>query len=137
LDYAHTPDALETVLNAVRAHQPNSISLVFGCGGDRDAGKRPLMGEVAQRLAGTIFITDDNPRSENPAEIRRQILKTCPDATEIGDRADAIMRAVQTLNQGDVLIIAGKGHEQGQIIGDRTLPFSDTDVARAAIRQGG
>ena len=133
VDYAHTPDALETVLNALRPHTRNHLSVVFGCGGDRDRGKRPLMGEIAARLADRVIVTDDNPRSEEAAAIRREILAAAPKAQEIADRGEAIATAVATLGPGDVLVIAGKGHESGQIVGDRVLPFVDRDVARAAV----
>jgi UDP-N-acetylmuramoyl-L-alanyl-D-glutamate--2,6-diaminopimelate ligase len=129
VDYAHTPDALETVLKAIRPHTQGKLHLVFGCGGDRDKGKRPLMGEAAARLADAVIVTDDNPRSENPAEIRREILGGCPGAQEIGDRAEAIRAGVASLGVGDVLVIAGKGHESGQTIGSETRPFSDRDQA--------
>jgi len=129
VDYAHTPDALETVLKAIRPHTQGKLHLVFGCGGDRDKGKRPLMGEAAARLADVIIVTDDNPRSEDPAEIRREILAACPGAGEIGDRAEAIRAGVAALGVGDVLVIAGKGHESGQTIGSETRPFSDRDQA--------
>ncbi len=133
VDYAHTPDALETVLTALRPHTRAQLWVVFGCGGDRDRGKRPQMGEIAQRLADRVVVTDDNPRSEEPAAIRREILAAAPAAREIGDRGEAIAEAVAALGPGDVLVIAGKGHESGQIVGDRVLPFVDRDVARAAI----
>jgi UDP-N-acetylmuramoyl-L-alanyl-D-glutamate--2,6-diaminopimelate ligase len=129
VDYAHTPDALETVLKAIRPHTQGRLHLVFGCGGDRDKGKRPLMGEAAARLADAVIVTDDNPRSEDPAEIRREILVACPGAREIGDRAEAIRAGVAALASGDVLVIAGKGHESGQTIGAETRPFSDRDQA--------
>jgi len=129
VDYAHTPDALETVLKAIRPHTQGRLHLVFGCGGDRDKGKRPLMGEVAARLADALIVTDDNPRSEDPAEIRREILGRCPGAREIGDRAEAIRAGVASLGASDVLVIAGKGHESGQTIGSETRPFSDRDQA--------
>ncbi len=108
--------------------------VVFGCGGDRDAGKRPEMGQIASALADRVIVTDDNPRSESPAEIRRQILIGCPEAEEIGDRAEAIARAVRSLRSGDVLLLAGKGHETGQIVGSRVLPFDDAEVVRSAVR---
>lgn len=133
VDYAHSPDALETALKALRPHGRGRLVLVFGCGGDRDKGKRPLMGAIAQRLADLVFVTDDNPRSENPAEIRRAILAACPKAREIGDRRQAIRAAASLLRQGDLLLIAGKGHERGQIVGSNTLPFEDKEEARAAI----
>jgi UDP-N-acetylmuramoyl-L-alanyl-D-glutamate--2,6-diaminopimelate ligase len=133
VDYAHTPDALETVLAAIRPHTRARLWVVFGCGGDRDRGKRPLMGEIACRLADRSIVTDDNPRSEDPAAIRREILAAAPNAEEFSERGEAIAHAVAALGPGDVLVIAGKGHESGQTIGDRVLPFNDRDVARAAI----
>ena len=133
VDYAHKPEALESVLTALRPFATGRLVLVFGCGGDRDRGKRPLMGAIAQRLADTVIVTDDNPRTEDPAAIRRAILDAAPDADEIGDRAEAIRKAVRGLGPGDVLVVAGKGHETGQIVGDRTLPFSDHAVVRSAI----
>ncbi len=133
VDYAHTPDALETVLNAVRPHTEGALAAVFGCGGDRDAGKRALMGAAAHRLADRAIVTDDNPRSETPSAIRAAILPACPGAGEIGDRREAIFAAVSSLAAADTLVIAGKGHEQGQIVGETTLPFDDAAVARAAI----
>jgi UDP-N-acetylmuramoyl-L-alanyl-D-glutamate--2,6-diaminopimelate ligase len=136
VDYAHKPDALDKALGALRPYVKRELVVVFGCGGDRDAGKRPLMGEIAARAADRVIITDDNPRSENPAAIRAAILKAAPGAREIGDRREAIRGAIASLEAGDVLLIAGKGHESGQIIGDRTLPFSDHDEATAAIREG-
>ena len=132
VDYAHKPDALETMLGAIRPHVSGKLRLVFGCGGDRDRGKRPLMGEIAGRLADDVIVTDDNPRSEDPATVRRAILAACPGAKEIGDRADAIACAVDALEPGDVLVIAGKGHERGQIVGDVTRAFDDAEVARQA-----
>ena len=136
VDYAHTPDALETVLSALRPHVAGTLRLVFGCGGDRDKGKRLLMGAIAARLADHAIVTDDNPRSEDGAEIRRQILAGCPGATEIGDRANAIRAAVAALEPDDALVIAGKGHERGQIIGDEIRPFFDLDEAVKAAREG-
>lgn len=133
VDYAHTPDALETVLAALRPHTEARLWVVFGCGGDRDRGKRPLMGEIACRLADRSIVTDDNPRGEDPVAIRREILAAAPNAEEFSERGEAIASAVATLGPGDVLVIAGKGHESGQIVGDRVLPFNDRDVARAAI----
>ena len=130
VDYAHTPDALETVLEALRPHARGRLVVVFGCGGDRDRGKRPLMGRIAERLADQVVVTDDNPRGEDPAEIRRQILRACRHAREIGDRAEAIQAAAEALAADDVLLIAGKGHETGQIVGSRVLPFDDVEVAR-------
>lgn len=133
VDYAHTPDGLETVLKSLRPHTQARLSVVFGCGGDRDRGKRPMMGGIAARLADRVIVTDDNPRSEVPAAIRAEVMAGCPDATEIDDRARAIALAVEALGAGDVLVIAGKGHEQGQIIGNEVRPFDDASVARAAI----
>jgi UDP-N-acetylmuramoyl-L-alanyl-D-glutamate--2,6-diaminopimelate ligase len=126
------------VLKALRPQVPGRLRLVFGCGGDRDRGKRAIMGEIAARLADHAIVTDDNPRTENPAEIRRQIREGCPDALEIGDRAEAIRAAVAALEAGDALVIAGKGHEAEQIIGDVVRPFSDRDEAlNAALAEGG
>jgi UDP-N-acetylmuramoyl-L-alanyl-D-glutamate--2,6-diaminopimelate ligase len=138
VDYAHTSDALETVLSAIRPHVANRLHVVFGCGGDRDKGKRPLMGAAAAKFADDVIVTDDNPRSENPAQIRREILPATPGAKEIGDRAEAIRAGIAALKQGDVLVIAGKGHESGQIVGSETRPFSDRDEAiKAAVALGG
>ena len=133
VDYAHTPDALETVLTALRPHTRGRLSVVFGCGGDRDRGKRPLMGEIAARLADDVIVTDDNPRGEDPAAIRREILAAAPEALEIGDRGKAIARAMAALGPGDILVVAGKGHEVGQTIGGKVLPFDDREVARAVF----
>ena len=133
VDYAHTPDGLDVLLRAARPHAPGRIIAVFGCGGARDSDKRPKMGAIAARQADVVIVTDDNPRSEEPAAIRAQILQAAPNATEIGDRAQAIREAVAMLKAGDALMIAGKGHETGQIIKGVTLPFSDQDVARAAL----
>jgi UDP-N-acetylmuramoyl-L-alanyl-D-glutamate--2,6-diaminopimelate ligase len=133
VDYAHTPDALATVLTALRPHAEERLVVVFGAGGDRDRGKRPLMGQVAAELADRIVVTDDNPRSEDPAAIRRAILAAAPGAIEIGDRREAIGGAVAELRAGDVLVIAGKGHESGQIVGREVLPFDDAVVAREAL----
>lgn len=133
VDYAHTPDGLDVLLRAARPHAPGRIICVVGCGGDRDAGKRPKMGAIAARHADVVIVTDDNPRSEDPAAIRAQILAATPGALEIGDRAQAIREAVAMLKAGDALMIAGKGHETGQIIKGVTHPFSDQDVARAAL----
>jgi UDP-N-acetylmuramoyl-L-alanyl-D-glutamate--2,6-diaminopimelate ligase len=138
VDYAHTPDALETVLTAIRPHVAGKLHVVFGCGGDRDKGKRPLMGAAAAAFAEDVIVTDDNPRGENPSAIRREILAGCANAQEIGDRASAIRVGIAALKAGDVLVIAGKGHESGQIIGGETRPFSDRDEAiKAAIALGG
>ncbi|MCB1650815.1 MAG: UDP-N-acetylmuramoyl-L-alanyl-D-glutamate--2,6-diaminopimelate ligase [Alphaproteobacteria bacterium] len=135
IDYAHTPDALETVLTALRPHTEKRLICVFGCGGDRDKGKRPQMGEIAARLADIVIITDDNPRSEDPATIRAEILSAAPKAEEIPGRRNAIEKAVRMLGRGDVLIIAGKGHERGQIFADHTEDFDDAEEARAAINK--
>jgi UDP-N-acetylmuramoyl-L-alanyl-D-glutamate--2,6-diaminopimelate ligase len=134
VDYAHKPDALEKALSALRPFVRRRLVLVFGCGGDRDPGKRPIMGEIAARLADVAIVTDDNPRSENPAAIRAEILAAAPSALEIGDRAAAIHAGIAMLADGDALMIAGKGHETGQIVGASTLPFSDADEARAALK---
>ncbi|WP_068431876.1 UDP-N-acetylmuramoyl-L-alanyl-D-glutamate--2,6-diaminopimelate ligase [Magnetospirillum sp. XM-1] len=134
VDYAHTPDALETVLKALRPHAARRLVAVFGCGGDRDPGKRPLMGAIGCRLADAMIVTDDNPRSEEPALIRAAVRGACPAGIEIADRRDAIRTAVAGLQKGDVLVIAGKGHEQGQIVGASVLPFDDAEEAREAVR---
>jgi UDP-N-acetylmuramyl-tripeptide synthetase len=135
VDYAHKPDALEKAIGALRPFVRGRLVVVFGCGGDRDPGKRPIMGEIASRCGDVTIVTDDNPRSENPASIRAQILVAAPSAIEIGDRAAAIRAGVAMLREGDALLIAGKGHETGQIVGDKTLPFSDADEARAALEE--
>jgi len=133
-----SPDALETVLTTLRPHIAGKLHVVFGCGGDRDAGKRPIMGEIAARLADAVIVTDDNPRSEDASAIRRAILARCPGAREIADRAEAISVAVAALGQEDTLVIAGKGHEEGQIVGDTVRPFSDRiEAVKAAIASGG
>lgn len=133
VDYAHTPDALATVLAATRPHAGGRLVVVFGAGGDRDRGKRPLMGQVAAEAADLVYVTDDNPRGEEPASIRRAILDAAPGATEIGDRRGAIHAAIGALEPGDVMIIAGKGHETGQVVGHQNLPFDDVAVAAEAI----
>ncbi len=133
VDYAHTPDALSNVLTALRPHTAGRLIAVFGCGGDRDPGKRPMMGRIAGDLADIAIVTDDNPRGEDPSEIRRQILAACADARDIGDRAEAIRVAASELEPDDVLVIAGKGHETGQIVGDETRPFDDVEAAREAV----
>ena len=135
VDYAHKPEALAHVLEALRPFTTGRLVCVFGCGGDRDRGKRALMGRIAVENADVAIVTDDNPRTEEPAAIRAEILAAAPGAREIGDRATAIRAAVDELRPGDVLVVAGKGHETGQIIGDRTLPFSDHDEIRAAIAE--
>jgi UDP-N-acetylmuramoyl-L-alanyl-D-glutamate--2,6-diaminopimelate ligase len=130
VDYAHKPGALEAVLTALRPHAARQLVVVFGCGGDRDRGKRPIMGEIATRLADRVIVTDDNPRGEAPAAIRAAILAKAPGAIEVGDRAEAIRVAMSELGAGDLLVIAGKGHETYQIVGDKTYPFDDAEVAR-------
>jgi UDP-N-acetylmuramoyl-L-alanyl-D-glutamate--2,6-diaminopimelate ligase len=132
VDYAHTPDSLEKVLEALRPHTANRLHVVFGCGGDRDKGKRPLMGAIAVRLADDVIVTDDNPRTEDAATIRREILAAAPGAREIGDRAQAIRAAVAGMKTGDVLVLAGKGHETGQYVNGEVYPFSDREQAIAA-----
>lgn len=130
VDYAHTPDALEAAIEALHPHKSGRLILVFGAGGDRDVGKRPEMGKVAARMAEYVIVTDDNPRTEDPASIRAGILAEAPTAHEIADRREAIAAAISEAGPDDVVLIAGKGHEQGQIIGDRVLPFDDVTVAR-------
>ncbi len=137
VDYAHTPDALASVLEALRPHARGRLFVVFGCGGDRDPGKRPQMGRTACALADVVIVTDDNPRSEDAARIRRQILAACEGARDIADRRQAIAAAVAELRPGDLLVVAGKGHEQGQIVGDEVRPFDDAEVLRAAIGELG
>jgi len=127
-------DALATVLTALRPHVRGRLVALFGCGGDRDAGKRPLMGKVAACLADRVYVTDDNPRTEPAAKIRQAILEAAPDAIEIGDRRQAIAAAITELAPDDVLIIAGKGHETGQIVGTTTYPFDDAVIAREFTR---
>lgn len=135
VDYAHKPDALAAVLTTLRPYATGRLICVFGCGGDRDKGKRPLMGAIAAEKADIAIVTDDNPRSEDPATIRAEIMAASPKLQEIGDREEAINAAVKMLKPGDLLVVAGKGHESGQIIGDRTLPFSDHDVVRKALSE--
>ena len=135
IDYAHKPDALAKALDALRPAASGKLVVVFGAGGDRDRGKRPLMGEVAAAKADRVIVTDDNPRSEEPAAIRAAILAAAPGAVEIGDRREAIRAAIADLRAGDVLLIAGKGHETGQIIGDRKIPFSDHEAVAAALKE--
>ena len=133
VDYAHTPDALKTALTALRPHVMGRLVVVFGAGGDRDRGKRPLMGAAAKEFADVVYVTDDNPRGEVPADIRAEVLKAVPQATEIGDRAQAILAGVDAIGAGDALLIAGKGHETGQTIGDDILPFDDVEQASIAV----
>lgn len=137
VDYAHKPEALENVLQSLRPFVTGRIVLVFGCGGDRDPGKRPIMGEIAERLADIVIVTDDNPRTEDAASIRAAIMAASKSAFEIGDREEAIRHACNLLEEGDCLVVAGKGHEQGQIVGDKTLPFSDHGVLRDVISEAG
>ncbi len=133
VDYAHTPDALAHVLEALRPHADGALMVVFGCGGDRDPGKRPIMGKIAADLADKVFITDDNPRSEEPGSIRFAVREACPGAVEVGDREEAIHLAVSKLGVGDILVVAGKGHETGQIIGSSVHPFDDAAVVKVAL----
>jgi UDP-N-acetylmuramoyl-L-alanyl-D-glutamate--2,6-diaminopimelate ligase len=137
VDYAHTPDALETALLALRPHATRRLAVVFGCGGDRDRGKRRMMGEIAQRLADDVYVTDDNPRTEEAAAIRAEVMQGCPNATNIGDRSQAIATGIGALQAGDALLLAGKGHETGQIVGTTVIPFSDIEEARRVLGLGG
>jgi len=133
VDYAHTPDAVGTALSALRPHVMGRLIAIVGAGGDRDATKRPLMGKAAAENADLVIVTDDNPRSEDPAAIRQAVLLGAPEAQEVGDRAEAILRGVDALTPGDALLICGKGHETGQIVGDAVLPFDDTEQASVAV----
>nr|WP_321254156.1 UDP-N-acetylmuramoyl-L-alanyl-D-glutamate--2,6-diaminopimelate ligase [uncultured Ruegeria sp.] len=133
VDYAHTPDAVATALKAMRPHVMGRLIAIVGAGGDRDATKRPLMGRAAADHADIVFVTDDNPRSEDPATIRAAVMDGAPEATEVGDRAEAILRGIDALQPGDALLIAGKGHETGQIVGDQVLPFDDAEQASIAV----
>ena len=133
VDYAHTPDGLDVLIRAARPHTAGKLVVIFGCGGDRDRKKRPLMGAIAAKHADVVIVTDDNPRSEDPATIRKAILEAVPDGIEIADRGEAIRKAVAGLQKGDTLLIAGKGHETGQIVGSTVIPFSDQDTAKAAL----
>ncbi len=134
VDYAHKPDALAKALEALRPYASGKLVVVFGAGGDRDPGKRPLMGAIAEEMADRVIVTDDNPRSEDPAAIRAAIREAASGADEVGDRGEAIRAAVAELKRGDVLLIAGKGHESGQIVGDRVIPFSDHEAVAAALK---
>ena len=135
IDYAHTPDALYRLLTALKAHvKQGKIHLVFGCGGNRDTQKRAIMGKIAHTHADVIYVTDDNPRYEEPAFIRAQILTGCPQGIEIGDRENAISQAIANLEPNDTLLIVGKGHEQGQLIGDNSFPFDDKNVAQRLLK---
>ncbi|MGC1506640.1 MAG: UDP-N-acetylmuramoyl-L-alanyl-D-glutamate--2,6-diaminopimelate ligase [Sulfitobacter sp.] len=133
VDYAHTPDAIATALKAMRPHVMGRLVAIVGAGGDRDATKRPLMGAAAAEHADLVIVTDDNPRSEDPAVIRAAVLLGAPDATEVGDRAEAILRGVDAIGPGDALLVAGKGHETGQTVGDDVLPFDDVEQASVAV----
>lgn len=133
VDYAHTPDGLDKLLRAARPHTRGKVVIVFGAGGDRDPDKRPMMGETASRLADRVYVTDDNPRSEDPAAIRAAILAACPGGIEIGDRGEAILTAIEGLEPGDTLLIAGKGHETGQTAGDVVTPFDDREKAKEGL----
>jgi UDP-N-acetylmuramoyl-L-alanyl-D-glutamate--2,6-diaminopimelate ligase len=137
VDYAHTPDALEKALKALRPHAAGRLVVAFGCGGNRDRGKRPQMGRIAAALADRVIVTDDNPRRERAETIRAEILAACPGAEDIGDRAAAIRAGLRGLGSGDLFLIAGKGHERGQVIGDETHPFDDVEEARAALAEAG
>jgi UDP-N-acetylmuramoyl-L-alanyl-D-glutamate--2,6-diaminopimelate ligase len=134
VDYAHTPDAIKNLLNSLSSHTRKKLKIVFGCGGNRDHGKRQQMGKIASELADEVIITDDNPRYENAAKIRAQIKSASPGAIEIADRMDAITTTIKSLSSGDLLIIAGKGHEQGQIISGAELPFDDVEAVKTAVR---
>jgi UDP-N-acetylmuramoyl-L-alanyl-D-glutamate--2,6-diaminopimelate ligase len=136
VDYAHKPDALAKALDALRLYVTGRLVVVFGAGGDRDPGKRPMMGQIAAEKADRVVITDDNPRSEAAAAIRAAILQAAPGAVEIGDRGEAIRSAIAELRSGDVLLIAGKGHETGQIVGKQVFPFSDHEAVAAALAGG-
>ena len=135
VDYAHTPDALKSILQGLRPHADGRLHVVFGCGGDRDIGKRAEMGAIAREEADVVIVTDDNPRTEVAADIRGEILAAVPSATEIADRAEAIVAAVKGLRAGDILVVAGKGHEKGQVIGTETRPFDDVHVVCDALHK--
>ena len=133
VDYAHTPDAVATAIQALRPHVMGRLVAIVGAGGDRDTGKRPLMGQAAAEFADSVIVTDDNPRSEDPASIRAMVMEGAPEALEVGDRAEAILRGVDALGPGDALLICGKGHETGQIVGDTVYPFDDAEQASVAV----
>lgn len=133
VDYAHSPDALETVLEAVRSHAKGKIHVVFGCGGDRDKGKRAEMGRIAGLYADRAIVTDDNPRTEDPVQIRSEIIVACPDALNIGDRFSAIETAIKALESEDILVVAGKGHEEGQVVGTETISFNDKKAVQQIV----
>ncbi len=137
VDFAHTEDGLDKLIRSVRPHTMGRIIIAFGCGGDRDPDKREKMGAKAAKLADRVIVTDDNPRTENAADIRRAVLRGCPEADEIGDRAAAIRAGIEMLEPNDCLIVAGKGHEQGQIIGDQVIPFSDVEEVQKALKELG
>jgi UDP-N-acetylmuramoyl-L-alanyl-D-glutamate--2,6-diaminopimelate ligase len=137
VDFAHTPDALATALEALRPYASGKLHIVFGAGGDRDPGKRPQMGAAAAEHADLVYVTDDNPRTEDAASIREAVLAACPGAVEIGDRREAIAHAINAAGAGDIVLVAGKGHEPGQTIGTKTFPFSDHEEVLAAIAGGG
>jgi UDP-N-acetylmuramoyl-L-alanyl-D-glutamate--2,6-diaminopimelate ligase len=133
VDFAHTEDGLSKLLRSVRPHVEGQLRVVFGCGGDQDAAKRAKMGAAACKFADDVIVTDDNPRSENPAAIRAEVLTGCTDATEIGDRRAAIAEGLSRLQPGDCLVVAGKGHEQGQIVGDTVISFNDVTVVQELL----
>jgi UDP-N-acetylmuramoyl-L-alanyl-D-glutamate--2,6-diaminopimelate ligase len=135
IDYAHTPDGLRAAIEALRPHTARRLHVVFGCGGDRDPGKRPQMGAIARDLADRVYVTDDNPRSEQPSTIRAAILAACPGAEDIGDRRLAIATAMRDAGAGDLVLVAGKGHETGQIVGSEVLPFNDASVVAALAQE--
>jgi UDP-N-acetylmuramoyl-L-alanyl-D-glutamate--2,6-diaminopimelate ligase len=135
IDYAHTPMALANILRTLRPHTKNKLHVVFGCGGDRDTGKRPEMGKAANDLADAVVVTDDNPRSEDPSAIRKAVLAACPRGFEVADRRQAIYGALKALGPGDILVIAGKGHEKTQTVGDKVFPFDDAKVAREGVKE--
>ncbi len=137
VDFAHTEDGLDKLLRSVRPHTMGKIIIAFGCGGDRDPDKRPKMGRVAAKLADDVIVTDDNPRTEDAALVRKAVLQGCPDAAEIGDRAAAIREGIKRLGPQDCLVIAGKGHEQGQIVGTEVIPFSDVEQVKLALKELG
>jgi len=137
VDYAHKPDALAQALKALKSEVAGQLRVVFGCGGERDPGKRPLMGRVAAELADLVIVTDDNPRGEDPAAIRRAVLAACPGALEVGARGAAIRAGLDGLGADDALVVAGKGHERGQVVGGETLAFEDAAEVRAAIAEIG
>ena len=134
IDYAHTPDALKNAILSLRKHTKNKLITVFGCGGDRDKDKRQLMGKIAKEFADFVIVTDDNPRGESPDRIRKMILKGCPEAKEIGDRKEAIKFAVNHLQAGDILLVAGKGHEDYQILAEGKVHFSDKEIILDEIK---